>query len=138
MTHYRDLYEESEYIGSHDFKKPAKMTIHSVERVKIIRKKKDDSEPDEFRPHIYLKDKDGNKYKRAYLFPKSVGELLKMRFGTNLEDWAGKEITLYATKCMSFGSVEECVRVEATKAEHDKIKKWMKKRGARVNGYLLD
>ncbi len=135
MTHYRNLYEESQYLGAQDVQKPREVTIHSVERVKIVRKKKTD-EPDEFRPHLYVATKEGERYPRAYLFPKSVGQLLANRYGSNIDDWAGKKITLFATKCFSFGAIEECVRIEGTDKEHAKIRTWLKKRGSNPDSYI--
>jgi len=134
--HYKSLYDDSQYLGAQDVQEPREVTIHSIERVKIIRKKKTD-EPDEFRPHLYVATKEGEKYPRAYLLPKSVMFMLVQRFGSNVDDWAGKKVTLFATKCMSFGSVEECVRVEGSEDEYKKVRTFLKKRGANPKGFMI-
>jgi len=136
MAHYLSLYDESLYLGAQDFPKPSKLKIFSVERSKVAHKVEREGEPDEFKAMIYVTNKAGEKHPRAFIYPRSIGKLMAMRHGTDTDNWVGKEITLYATKCYSFGEITDCIRIVATDKEHDKIRLWLKKRKANPDSYI--
>ena len=46
-------------------------------------------------------------------------------------------MTLFATKCLSFGDVEECVRIRFPEEIDARIYKWLKKRKANRSTYIL-
>jgi hypothetical protein len=75
--------------------------------------------------------------KRKYKVAKSVMYGLSLTFGTDTDGWIGKDITLFATKCTSFGETEECVRIRFAPDVDKKIFKWLKKRKSPQSAYMI-
>lgn len=49
----------------------------------------------------------------------------------------GKSVGMFAAKCMSFGEVEECLRLRFSPEIDAKIMKWMKKRKSSPSAYMM-
>ena len=45
---------------------------------------------------------------------KTNAESIAQLYGTKAEAWVGKRVTLYATRCLAFGDMVECIRVRET------------------------
>ena len=126
MTHYRTLLNPTDFIGPQDVEQPRKLTISSIAREEV---KAGEAEK---APMMYFE-----KAPKKFKVPKSVMYALNLHFGSDVEQWIGKEITLYKAQCMSFGETEECVRIQLPDEIHTKVKKWLKKRGASPSAYLI-
>lgn len=42
---------------------------------------------------------------------KTNADSIAQLYGTKAEEWVGKRITLYPTKCLAFGDMVECIRI---------------------------
>ena len=51
------------------------------------------------------------KTKKKLVLNKTNAVQIAKVHGTKAEDWIGKQITLYPTTCMAFGSETDCIRV---------------------------
>ena len=69
--------------------------------------------------------------------PKSVLYGLSLAYGSETDAWIGKPVVLFAAKCLSFGDVEECVRIRFAPEIDAKIRKWLKKRKASAGAYMI-
>lgn len=133
MPHYKMLLDPGLFIGPQDF--PTEKTITIARVVREAMPKRDDDKPDSA-PMIYFSHK-GQELPRKYKAPKSVLYGLSLAFGTDTDGWLGKDVTLFAAKCMSFGEIEECVRIRFPAEVDDKIRKWLKKRKANQSAYMI-
>ena len=74
---------------------------------------------DEKKPVMYFKetkekaDKTGAKEKRLVL-NKTNALAIAALHGNEVDAWAGKRVTLYATTCEAFGKQADCIRVRPT------------------------
>lgn len=134
MTHYKQLLDPGKFLGPQDFVKEREVTISRAARETLPAR---DGEPATAAPMLYIQTKDGSEYARPYKVPKSVMYGLSLALGTDCDAWKGQKITLFAAKCMSFGEVEECVRVRFSPEIDGKIRKWMKKRKASAAAYMI-
>ena len=121
MTHWKQLFDPSERLGAHDFEKPKKLTISRVVSEKGADGKKE--------AHMYFMH-DGKELKRYWSVPKSSMYGLTLLLDGPYDTWHGKQITLHADHCLSFGDVEECVRCEFPPNIEEKVIKYLKKRKA--------
>lgn len=132
--HIKKFYDESDYLNESDFPAPREVTIFEVAPVVLEdRKTKKPSKS----PVLYVTDKAGAKHPRGYKIPKSVGYGLGLMLGTECEAWKGKKITLFATRCMSFGQIEPCIRCKFPPEIDQRVRAWMKKRGSSESAYML-
>lgn len=134
--HYRKLLDPGEFLGPQDFPKEREVTIARVTSEKM--KAREEGKSDTLAPMIFILDKDGKEYSRKFKIPKSVLHGLSLLLGTETDAWVGKKITLFSAKCLSFGDVEECIRVRFPAEIDGKIRKWLKKRKASASAYMLD
>jgi hypothetical protein len=132
--HYRQLLDPGKYLGPQDFTAEREVTIARIAREKMPAR---DGEPEQSAPMLYILQKDGAEYPRPYKVPKSVMYGLSLAFGTETDAWQGQKIGMYASKCMSFGAVEECLRLRFSAEIDAKIFKWMKKRKASASAYMI-
>lgn len=134
MPHYRTLLDPGIFLNPSDF--PSE---RSVKIARVIREKLPEREGEKATaaPMIYILGKDGAEYARKFKVPKSVLYGLSEMLGSNTDEWIGKEIVIFATKCMSFGDVEECLRVRFDASIEVKIARWMKKRKANPKAYMI-
>lgn len=135
MTHYRNLLDPGVFLGPQDF--PAEGREVTISRVVRESMPKRDKEPEQSAPMLYVLGKDGKEYARKYKVPKSVLHGLSLHLGNEIEGWVGKKITMFSTKCLSFGEVEECIRVRFPADIDAKIRRWLKKRKASASTYML-
>lgn len=133
MAHYKTLLDPGLFIGPQDFPNDKTLTISRCIREAIPKREGEESTAS---PMMYFTHA-GAELPRKYKLPKSVLYGLSLMFGTDLEDWSGKQVTLFATECMSFGEVEECIRVRFPNEIDIKIKKWLKKRKANPAAYMI-
>jgi len=141
MTHYKKLLDPSIFIGAQDFPEPKTVTISRLVREDIPERKGSSEEekkatPKQAAPMMYFS-AGGKELPRRYKVPKSVLYGLSLEMGPDVDLWAGKQITLFAARCMAFGEIEECVRVEFKPETTQKIYTWMKKRKANKSAYMV-
>lgn len=130
MAHWKKLLPESEYIGPQDFDKgPVKLTITKVVRQKLTARE------DEQGAVMYL-ETNGKPCKKRFHVCKSLLFGLAQTFGSDSESWHGQEVELYKAKCLSFGQVEECVRIRFTPEVDRAIIAWLKKLKVSPRVYL--
>ena len=134
MPHYKTLLDPGEFLGPQDFPTSKPVKISRIVREKLPSR---DGDAQTAAPMIYILGKDGTEYARKFKVPKSVLYGLSELLGANTDNWPGKEIVIFAAKCMSFGDVEECLRVEFPPEIDSKIRKWLKKRKANPQAYIL-
>lgn len=131
--HYKALLDPGIFVGPQDFQTDKTISISRVVREEMPAR---DGEAKTSCPMMYFAH-NGIELPRKYKVPKSVLYGLSLHLGTDIEQWIGKSVTLYAAKCLSFGEVEECVRIRLPEEIESKIFKWLKKRKANRSAYLL-
>lgn len=136
MAHYKTLLDPAKYLGAVDFPKEREVTISRAAREQLPMRKEEKEDPG-LAPMLYILDKEGKEHHRPLKIPKSVLEGLALMLGPDYDTWVGKKVTLFATKCLSFGDVEECVRVRFPEEIERKVMKWLKKRKANPSCYIL-
>jgi hypothetical protein len=134
MAHYKTLLDPGEFLGAQDF--PAEREV-TISRVVAEDMEDRDSKSKKRYPMLYIKAKDGSEYPRKFKVPKSVLYGLSLLLGTDIDTWKDQKITLFAGKCLSFGEVEECIRVRFPQEIEGRIYKWLKKRKASRSAYLI-
>jgi hypothetical protein len=134
VPHYKQLLDPGKFLGPQDFTTEREVVISRVAREKMPAR---DGEPEQSAPMLYILQKDGAEYPRPYKVPKSVMYGLSLAYGTETDAWKGQKIGMYAAKCMSFGAVEECLRLRFSAEIDAKIFKWMKKRKASASAYMI-
>lgn len=133
--HYKQLLDPGIFLGVADFAQERAVKISRVSRETLPERK---GEEKQAAPMLYILDRNGNEYPRKLKLAKSVLHGLSLMFGVETDDWIGKEITPYAAHCLSFGDVEECVRIRFPEHVEAAIYKWLKKRKASRGVYLCD
>jgi hypothetical protein len=134
MTHYRCLLDPGVFIGPQDFPAPKTVTISRAVREAMPTRDKEDA--GESSPMLYFSHQ-GKELPRKYKVPKSVLFGLSLLLGPDIDKWPGQSIVLFATRCMSFGEIEDCIRVQFPSDIDQKVRKWMKKRKASVSAYMM-
>jgi len=134
MAHYKSFRDPGALIQEHEITAPRPVKISRFDRFKMPER---DGEKSEACQVIYILGKDGSEYPRPFKAPKSVQHGLSLLFGPDAEDWKGKDVTIFATKCMSFGEVEPCIRIQFPAEIDSKIRKWLKKRKANPSAYMV-
>lgn len=132
--HWKQLLDPAKFLGPQDFSAEREITISRIVREKMPAR---EGEPEQSAPMLYLKTKEGGEYPRPYKVPKSVMYGLSLTFGTETDTWAGQKIGMFKARCMSFGDVEECLRLRFSADVEAKIRKWLKKRKANPSAYML-
>lgn len=132
--HYKNLLDPGKFLGPQDFQQEREVTISRVSREKMPAR---DGEPEQSAPMMYITAKDGSEYPRPYKVPKSVMYGMSLAYGVETDAWKGQKVGIYAAKCMSFGEIEECLRVCFAPEVDAKIRKWMKKRKANPSAYII-
>ena len=133
MAHYKSLLDPGIFIGPQDCTADKTVTVSRVVREDMPKR---DGEEKSASPMMYFAH-NGAELPRKYKVPKSVLYGLSLLFGTDIDTWKGQQVTLFAGKCMSFGEVEECVRIRFPEDIDSKIRKWLKKRKASPSAYLI-
>ena len=135
MAHYRSLLDPTDYVGPQDVDKADKtVTISRVVREDLPTR---EGKKPEAAPVIYFIH-DGKELAKKLKVPKVLMHGLSLVFGTETDAWVGKQITLFKTRCSSFGEVEECCRIRFDPKIDAKIRKWLKKRRADQATYMTD
>ncbi len=132
--HYKSFLDPTDFIGAADFPQPKACVIARIVREALP--SRDGDKEKTAAPMIYFSHA-GKELPRKFKVPKSVLFGLSCELGTDTDGWIGKSITLFATKCMSFGTVEECIRVQFTAETEDRIRAWLKKRKASPSAYMI-
>ena len=135
MAHYLSYRDPGLFLQAHEFPAPRTVKISRFDRVKPPER---DGEKAATCQAIYIFAKDGTEYPRPIKVPKSVQHGLALLFGADADDWKGKEVTVFATKCLAFGEVEACLRIEFPAEIESKIRKFMKKRKANPSAYMIN
>lgn len=102
MADFRLMFP-NDYLGAHEFLgKDVTKTIKSVamEDLRVQGGKK------ERRPVITFKDA-----KKRLVLNKTNAKSIAKLHGTDTNDWAGKQITMYPTKCMLGREQVDCIRI---------------------------
>lgn len=132
--HWKSFLDPGKFLGPADFSTEREVTISRITREKLPKR---DGEAEQSAPMLYIQAKDGSEYPRPFKVPKSVMYGLSLYLGTDADAWAGKKVTMFATRCMSFGEVEECLRIRFPIEIDDRIRKWLKKRKASPMAYMM-
>lgn len=141
MAHWKSLLDPTVYVGAQDFTTDKTVAISRVVREVMPTRDKDEAEQSAVMIYFAPRKADGSlgaELVRKYKAPKSVMYGLSLTFGTDTDSWIGKDVTLFAAKCLSFGDVEECVRVRFAADVDRKIRGWLKKRKASPKAYMLE
>lgn len=133
MTHYKNLLDPTDFLGAADFPAPKTVTISRAVREKLPERK---GEAATEAPMLYFIH-NGQEIRRKYKVPKSVLYALSLVLGPDVDEWKGKQITLQAAKCLSFGEIEECVRPVLTPEIEAKVFKWLKKRKSSSQAFMI-
>ena len=133
MTHYKTLLDPGIFIIAADFPVEKTVKISRVAREKMPERKGEESQNGAM---LYFQ-AGGKELARKYKLPKSVMYGLSLVFGVEIEEWVGKDVTLFAAKCKSFGDIEECVRIRFPADIEARIFKWVKKRKAPAGAYMI-
>jgi hypothetical protein len=108
LTHWKKM-TDPKYIGSYDFQpgQELKVTIEKIENVNIelYNGKKLETK------NCMLAHFKGAK-KPMILNKENMKVITKVAGSPYIEQWVGKEITLYVTKVAAFGSMVDAVRVK--------------------------
>ena len=110
--HYKLLFP-STYLCAADLQsKDVPLTVRRV----IVQELENTGGEKEKKPLMYFEEtaasaaKSGSKEKRLVLNKTNAKTIAGMH-GPEIDNWAGKRITLYATTCESFGETVDCIRV---------------------------
>jgi hypothetical protein len=98
---------DRDYIGAWDLPHDVTVTISKVEAKKIRNKSKGDT-----KPVLFLEKTD-----KAFVCNKTNGKTIAAMYGTDVEKWVGKRITLYASTTTFGNDTVECIRVRPTVPE---------------------
>ncbi len=134
MPHYKTLLDPGIFVGPQDFQTDKTVAVSRI--VREAMPARDGDKEAQSGCMLYFM-AGGKELARKYKVPKSVLYGLSLTFGTDIDAWAGKDVTLFAAKCMSFGELEECVRIRFEPAIDAKIRKWLKKRKASPSAYMV-
>jgi len=134
MPHYKMLLDPGVFVGPQDFDKDKTVQISRIVREAMPARDGDKEAQSGCMLYFKVGDKE---LARKYKVPKSVLYGLSLTYGTDTDAWVGQPVTLFAAKCMSFGEVEECVRIRFEAAIDTKIRKWLKKRKASPSAYMI-
>ncbi len=134
MAHYKSLLDPAKYLGPVDFPTEREVTISRVVREKLPAR---DGEETKSAPMLYIKAKDGAEYTRPLKVPKTVLHGLALMLGVDHDKWVTQKITVFATRCLAFGEIEECLRVRFPGEIEVKVKAWLKKRKASPSAYMI-
>lgn len=112
MPDYRAMYD-SDFIANWDLPrdKDTVLTIATVERQEIINHmdKDDEGKPKKsVRPVIKFV---GREEGKGWVVNKTNGAAIATMYGTKVEGWKGKPISLYVTQTKAFGKMSDCIRV---------------------------
>lgn len=136
MAHYKQLLDPAKYLGPVDFPTEREVTISRIVREKLP-SRDDDKEPPKSAPMLYINGKDGKEYARPLKVPKTVLYGLALMLGVDHDKWLTQKIIVFATRCMAFGEIEECLRVRFPAEIETKVKAWLKKRKASPSAYMI-
>ena len=100
MTDYRTMFDR-DYIGAWDLPHDATVTIAKVEAKKIRNKSNANTKPI---LHFVGKEKE-------LVCNKTNGKTIAAMYGTDVEKWIGKRITMYATTTTFGPDTVDCIRV---------------------------
>ncbi len=134
MPHFKLLLDPAKYLGPVDFPTDREVTISRIVREKLPAR---DGEETKSAPMLYIKAKDGSEYARPLKVPKTVLHGIALMFGVDSDKWVTQKITVFATRCMAFGEIEECLRVRFPPEIDTKVRAWLKKRKASPSAYMI-
>lgn len=102
MTDYRSMFD-NEYIGAWDLEgREATVTIADVSKVRL----KSPSGKEDTKIRLSFEGKE-----KGMVVNKTNARTIAGLYGTKVEQWKGKRITLFATTTQAFGAVHDCIRV---------------------------
>ena len=134
--HYKMLLDPSKFLSEADFSALGKeVTISRVSREKLPERK---GEPETSAPLLYIVDKAGNEYPRPMRVPKLVLYGLSLLFGSEVDAWTGKKVTIFSAHCLAFGDKEPCLRIRFPAEVELGIRKHCKKRKINYSMYILE
>lgn len=111
VTHWKKLTNPN-YIGAHDFQPGQELTV-TIESVASELVKHFDGKSVEEDTCIIAKLKGA---KKPMIVNKTNAKIITKNLGTPyIEEWAGKQITLYVAKVRAFGETVDAIRVKSNK-----------------------
>jgi hypothetical protein len=109
-TDFRKLYD-SEFLYAYDLDgKPCTLTIDRVEAGTITGTGGKTSK----KPVVYFRE---GKEKKGLALCKTNARTIAGMYGTAIEGWAGKKVTIYPTTCQFGRDTVECIRVKPTQGK---------------------
>jgi hypothetical protein len=133
MKDYRTLLDPTDFLGPADFPSPKSVTISRAVREKI-----DLKDPKSLDAPMLYFTHNGQEIKRKYKVPKSVLYALSLLLGPDIDEWKGKQVTLMAANCLSFGEVESCIRPVLPPEIKSKVFKWLSKRKSSPKAFMIE
>lgn len=102
MTDYRTMYDK-DYIGAWDFQGDTVVTIMDVQskKIKNVQTNKEDR-----KPIITLEG-----YDKRWVCNLTNGAIIAQMYGSHVEKWRGKSVTIFPTQTQAFGRMQDCIRV---------------------------
>ena len=109
MTHYRKFFD-SDYIGAYDLEDGDRtLTIESVGRETIFVPQSNSEET-----KFVLRFAEARK---GMVCNRTNADSIAQLYGSDADQWVGKQITLYPAKVKAFGKVQEAIRVRTPEAK---------------------
>lgn len=127
--------DDNGFLGPQHFDKPSTVVISRI-HTEVMPQRDDDKSPPVKRAVMYFSHK-GKEMELKYQVPKTVLCGLEIQYGTETNEWIGKEVELYKTNCASFGVTEECVRIRFSAAIEEKMMKKFKKKKINPRAYRI-
>lgn len=101
LAHYRSMFDNA-YVGAWDLDgKDVTVTIEKVTAGTLTSQRGTDK-----KPILHFKGTE-----KGFVANKTNCKTIATMYGTNVEEWVGKKITLYATTTSAGGETVECIRV---------------------------
>jgi hypothetical protein len=104
MGHFKKLFD-NRFVGSWDLDERGEIKC-KIDRVEIEEVQTQSGGKEE-KPVLYFA-----KAKKGMVLNITNATKIAEKYGNDTDEWIGKEVTLYATTCMAFGSEVDCIRVK--------------------------
>lgn len=116
MSNWRSLVQ-SNYLcidNTDDIKKPSTVQISRLVMGEYLTADGKVHKKSPGKKHILYFSHNGTELKKSWFGvpPASVLYPLELMYGHEHEEWTGKDITIYRTKCFAFGKTENCFRIQ--------------------------
>jgi hypothetical protein len=107
MGHWKKLFPDQPYLGAWDFEDVDGGVSLTIREIKVEALHTDRG--DEQKPVVYFE-----KTEKGLVLNKTNAKTIAGLYGTNVDEWVGRRVELYATECQAFGERKECIRIKPT------------------------